>query len=323
MIRWGIIGAGKIAHKFAADFQFLENATLMCIASSDDERAKEFAAQYDIPFAMSYEELYHSPEIDAVYIATTHNFHFEQAMMCLQNHKAVLCEKPITVNAQQIEQLIHASLQNNTFLMEAMWTYFLPAVQQAKTWINDGRIGAIKVLQIEFSFPAPKIDDGRIYNANLAGGALLDIGIYPIAMAYFFIDKEPLSIIASGQLSATGIDERVGMFLEYGDASASLYASIVTRMTNSAKIYGTDGYIEIPLFWKSNEAKLFDADDQLIDTFHDHRSSFGYHYEMQHANDLIQKNEIESPIVSHQRSLDIQRTMDEVRRQIGLKYPFE
>jgi predicted dehydrogenase len=323
MIRWAILGAGKIAHRFVEDFHLMTNARLVAVASSDPERGKFFADQYGIDLVLTYEQLYASSEVDAIYIATTHNSHYDHAVHCLNSHKAVLCEKPITVNAHQCAELIRLSKLNNTFLMEAMWSYFLPAIIHAKSWIKNGLIGDVKVIQIDFSFPAPKNLDGRLYNSNLAGGALLDIGIYPIALAYYFTDQKPIATLASGHIGETGIDERVGILLEFGSVSASLYSSIVTRTSNSALIFGDKGYIKIPQFWCSTDAQLYGIDHELLDTFLDQRTAHGFIYEMQHANDMITQKALESPVMTHERSLDIQITMDEVRKQIGLRYPFE
>lgn len=322
-IRWAILGAGKIANAFAKDFPLMQNAELAAVASGDKERAANFSKEYHIPKAISHDELYNSNEIDAVYIATTHNFHFEQALKCLQSGKAVLCEKPITVNDSEFKKLMAVSKEKNVFLMEAMWTYFLPAMQKAKQWLDEGRIGKLKVLQADFAFPMEKNIEGRMYNPNLAGGALLDLGIYPIAMSYYFTNTVPAKITASGILTNTGVDERLGMIFQYENCTADLFTSMVNRMDNTFKLFGEDGYIEIPDFWKAGSVKLFDKEFNPVETFEDNRTAHGFIFEMQHANDMVMAGNIESPVIPHSRSNDIQETMTEVRKQIGLKYPFE
>jgi predicted dehydrogenase len=322
-IRWAILGAGRIANAFAKDFQFMQNAELVGIASRDKEKANAFAKEYNIPKTFTHEEMYLSNEIDAVYIATTHNFHFEQAMECLKSGKAVLCEKPITVNDTEFEKLMAVSKEKKVFLMEAMWTYFLPAVQKAKQWLDEGKIGKLKVMQGDFAFQMEKNIEGRMYNPNLAGGALLDLGVYPIAMAYFFSNTVPEKITASGALTQTGVDERLGMIFQYEDFSASLFTSMVNRMSNAFKLFGEEGYIEIPDFWKAGTARLFDKDFNQLEIYEDNRTSHGFIYEMQHANDLILEGKTESPVIPHSRSNAIQETMTGIRKQIGLKYPFE
>ncbi|HUZ61803.1 MAG TPA: Gfo/Idh/MocA family oxidoreductase [Hanamia sp.] len=322
-IRWAILGAGRIANAFTKDFPLMQNAELVAVASADRERASNFAKEYHIPKALSHDELYNSNEIDAVYIATTHNFHFEQALKCLENGKAVLCEKPITVNDAEFKKLMTISKEKNIFLMEAMWTYFLPATIKAKQWLDEGRIGKLKVIQADFAFPLEKIMEGRIYNPNLAGGSLLDIGVYPISLAYYFLNKVPEKIVASAAMTKTGVDESLGMIFQYGDVSATLFSSIITRMTNKLRIFGEDGHIELPNFWKAGSARLFDKEFNLQETFEDNRTSHGFIFEMQDANDRIMAGNIESDIIPHSRSNDIQETMTEIRKQIGLKYPFE
>ena len=322
-IRWAILGAGRIANAFAKDFKWMQNAELIAVASGDKERAATFATEYNIPEAISHEQLFSKENVDAVYIATTHNFHFEQAMRCLQNGKAVLCEKPITVNDSQFKKLMSVSKEKKVFLMEAMWTYFLPAVQRAKEWLAQGRIGKLQVIQADFAVSMEKNMEGRMYNPNLAGGALLDLGVYPISLAYFFAGKSPEHITASGVMTNTGVDESVGMIFQYGDITADLFTSMMVRMGNTLKLFGEEGHIEIPDFWRTGSARLFDKEFNHVETYEDHRTSHGFIFEMQHANDKILSGDIESDIIPHSRSNNIQETMTAIRRQIGLKYPFE
>ena len=322
-IRWGILGAGHISQSFIKDFPLMQNAELVGVAARDKQRAITFAKENNIPKAFNYEELYRSDEIDAVYIATTHNFHFEQALECLQSGKAVLCEKPITVNDTEFKKLVAVSKEKNVFLMEAMWTYFLPAIQKAKQWLEEGKIGKLKIIQADFAVPMEKKYEGRVYNPKLAGGALLDLGVYPVALAYYFANSVPEKIMATGTMTQTGVDESLGMIFQYENIVATLFTSLITRMTNKARIFGEEGYIEMPDFWRTRSAKLFDKDFKLLETFDDNRASHGFIFEMQHAHDRILAAEIESNIIPHSRSNHIQETMTEVRRQIGLKYPFE
>ena len=322
-IRWAILGAGVIAHDFAKDFKYMQHAELIAVAARDREKAKAFASGYNISQALSYEELYQSNDIDAVYIATTHNFHYEQTKKCLQNGKAVLCEKPITINDKEFKELMAFSKSNKVFLMEAMWTYFLPAIHKAKQWVDEGRIGKLKVIQADFAYPMEKNMEGRMYNPLLAGGALLDLGVYTVALATLFMDKKPDSITASGILTETGVDANVAMILQYEGATATLFTSMETRMTNKLRLFGETGYIEVPDFWRACACRLFDKDYELIGSFDDGRTSHGFIYQMQHATNRILNNEIESNIVTHQRSNDIQEILTEVRRQIGLSYPRE
>ena len=322
-VKWAILGAGKIAHSFAQDFSEVENAKLVAVAARDKSRAESFAKEYNIPIACSYDELYNSNEVNAVYIATTHNFHYEQCMQCLEHGKNVLCEKPVTVNDKQFKELARLAQEKRVFLMEAMWTWFLPAVLKAKQWLQEGKIGDLKVIEAGFGFPMEKNLKGRMYNPHLAGGALLDLGVYPVAFSTYFINKKPDTITASGTLTSTGVDERTGMILQYGATTASLFCSMVNIMANKAMLYGEKGYIEIPDFFKASVALLYDDHHSLIDKFEDARTTKGYNYEIQHATDAILQNKIESDVMTHSKSNEIQEIMTEVRRQIGLRYPEE
>lgn len=320
-IRWAILGAGRIAHKFASDFKEVNNAALVAVASRDKQKATEFAAQYNIPEAISYDELYLHSGIDAVYIATTHNFHFEQSLSCLNHGKAVLCEKPITINALQFQTLAEVAKRNNCYLMEAMWTWFLPAIQQAKKWIDDGRIGEIKAIQSDFGALMPFDPSGRLYNANLAGGALLDLGVYPVAITTFITGKEPLHIYSSGQIGTTGVDETNSIILDYGEIKASLVTSMVAQMQNKAIIFGNKGYIEIPDFYKAYSATLYNSERKEIETFSDNRSTWGYNYETQAVtNDLLEGIK-ENEIVSLEKTAIVQQILTTVKKQIGLIHP--
>ncbi len=322
-VRWAILGAGKIAHKFAQDFTAIHGAELVAVAASDTNRAAAFAAQYGVPQAFTYNELYQSNLVDAVYIATTHNFHYEQSMACLQHGKAVLCEKPITINDTQFNTLATISKEKNVFLMEAMWTYFLPALQKAKQWLNEGRIGTVKAIQADFSFPMEYDPKGRMYNPSLAGGALLDLGIYPIALATYFLNQKPNSIKASACMTRTGVDETTSMIFQYDTVAAVLLTSLAIKTSNKASIFGDKGSIEIPDFFKATTALLYNSEHQLIETFEDGRNTNGYNYEMQQATDDILKGDIENKMMPHSRSRELQEIMTEVRKQIGLKYPME
>lgn len=322
-VRWAILGTGHIATQFAQDVKAVKNAGLIAVASRDKERAKEFAARYNIPHALTYDELYNSDLADAVYIASTHNFHFEQCLACIGHDKAVLCEKPITINDTEFKKLAALANEKKVFLMEAMWTYFLPALQKAKEWIDSGRIGSMKVIQADFSYLMEYNPSGRLYNPLLAGGALLDLGIYPIALATFFMNRKPDIIKASAIIGNTKVDEFTGMVFHYGNVSAVLFSSI--RLTTPTKgiIFGDKGYIEIPDFYKARSAFLYNAEQKPVESFEDQRTTIGYNYEIQEATDCIIKGSCESMVVSHKRSNELQEIMTEVRNQINLKYPME
>ena len=322
-IKWAILGPGKIAHKFAQDFRQVKNASLIAVASRSRERAESFASEYQIPNLLSYDELYRSPEVDVVYIATPHNFHYEQALKCLKNKKAVLCEKPVTLNDQQFRSLVDEAKKNKVFLMEAMWTYFIPCIQKAKEWIKQGKIGDVKIIQADFGYKMDFNPYSRIYAPELAGGALLDLGVYPISFASFFAESKPTKIISTGILSTTGVDETTSILLQFNDISCVLYCSVAARTINKGFIFGENGYIELPDFHKAFSVRLFSNEHKLLESFEDGRSTWGYNYETQHVTDQLFSDHTESKIASFESSLVVQEIMTEVRRQIGLVYPDE
>jgi len=322
-VRWAILGAGRIAHKFALDFTATQRGELVAVAARDKERAREFASQYHIPQVYTYEELYKSGEVDAVYIATTHNFHYEQSLRCLENGKAVLCEKPITINDAEFKKLATVAKEKNVFLMEAMWMYFLPGVLQAKSWLESGRIGTLKAIQADFGFAMPFDPGGRLFNPALAGGALLDLGVYNLAFATFFTSQKPDTITATGVLGKTGVDETTGILLKYDTITASLLLSIVTRLRNKAVLSGDAGHIEITDFWKAPVVTLYNGEHEVVETFKDPRTTWGYNFEIQEATDAIIAGALESKVVPHSTSILLQELMTEVRRQIGFVYPME
>ena len=322
-VRWAILGAGNIANQFATDFKAVSNAELIAVAASDIERAKMFAERYDIPNSLTYDELYKSNQIDAVYIATTHNFHFEHSMKCLQKGKAVLCEKPVTINDSDFKKLAAFAHEKQVFLMEAMWTYFLPALNKAKEWISEGRIGNINLIQSDFSFLADYNPLDRLFNPTNGGGALLDVGIYPIAFSLFFMNRKPDEIRVSAVIGDSKVDEFIGMMFKFGDVSALLFSSLRFNSLNKGIITGDKGSIEIPDFFKAVSAQLYNADHQLVESFTDQRTTLGYVYEIQEVTDCVLNGSLESKIVTHSRSNEIQEIMTDIRREINLKFPME
>lgn len=323
MIRWGIIGLGKIARVFATEFKYLDNAALVFAASSDADRAALFAKDFNIPYSGSYHDLLASPDVDAVYIALPHHQHFEFTVKCLNAGKHVLCEKPITVNHMQLQAIRSLAAEKKRFVMEAMWTLFLPAIVKAKKWIEDGKIGDINALHIEFAFPAPNPGPKRLFDPNLAGGSLLDIGIYPITLCRFLMGKFSNDWQVSHLNHTSGVDSALAIQMKYPGCLVQLSCSFLYRGQNLAHIYGNKGSISIPVFWKAREAFLLGIEGETLEHYADERVYHGFYYEMQHANDFILAGKTESDRVSLEWSASILTFMDEIRNRIGLKYPFE
>jgi predicted dehydrogenase len=322
MIKWGILGPGQIARVFANDFQYVEHAQLTGVASRGSDRAIRFSSDFNIPdIYASYEALAMSDNIDAVYIATPHHRHYQDARMCLEGGKSVLCEKPITANTQELRKLIAIAEKKGVYLMEAMWTYFLPAFNQALEWYRQGRIGRLRFIDSSFGFKAPYDATGRLYNPELAGGSLLDLGIYNLFTANHFVQEDPTSIKATAQMSDTGIDELLTVHLTFpGGAMAHLTSAFSCTLKNEAYISGSEGTIYIPRFWQAKKAILRTKNTEEI--FEDQHPCNGYYYETQEFTDHLtaRKPGVPYPMADSLRSM---QQMDEIRRQIKLTYPFE
>ena len=206
-IRWGILSTGYIARQFAEGLSTLADARIAAVGSRKPERAAEFAERYGIPRSYgSYEELAHDPDVDVLYIATPHRFHKDNTLLALAAGKAVLCEKPLTLNAAEAEVVVSTARQSKLFLMEGMWSRFIPAMVKAKQMVDDGTIGDVQIVASDFGFTAPFDPKSRLYDPELGGGSLLDVGIYPVSLASLILGP-PERIASMGQIGATGIDE--------------------------------------------------------------------------------------------------------------------
>jgi predicted dehydrogenase len=322
--KWGILGPGTITHSFVNDLKLLENAELYAVGSRSVERARDYATQYNIPNAYgSYEELINDSDVEIIYVATPHPLHKEWAIKCLEAGKAVLCEKPITVNAADAEELITTAKKNNVFFMEAMWTRFLPAIVKVREWLKDGEIGDVRMVKADFGFRADIDAESRLFNPNLAGGALLDVGIYPVSFAYMVFGKNPTEIISTANLGETGVDEQGASIFKYDNGELAIIESAIrTNTSHDAFILGTKGSIKIPNFWHAKSAILnTDSGESIV--YEDTRASIGYNFEAQEVMNCLSREEKESSIMPVSESLDIIKTMDIIRNQYGLKYPFE
>ncbi|MFC3095887.1 gfo/Idh/MocA family oxidoreductase [Alteromonas sediminis] len=311
-IRWGIVGAGRIAHTFTSDIRFAEHATLKAVAAREMPRALAFSQQYgDIKAYADYQALFSAPDIDAIYIATPHAMHFEQVKAAMEEGKAVLCEKPITVSYGQCEALAALSKSSQCFLMEAMWTYLLPAIQQAQQWVKEGRIGDIRQIQADFGYAFPFNPQQREWNTELGGGCLREMGVYPLAFNRLFMKSEPLNITASVHRAENGADAHVVALMDYGSVVSVMGASFVSKLRNWAYVIGTEGYIAIPDFWRATEITLFKG-DECIETFSFPMKGSGFEYQIEHASNAIIAGKRESDIVSHSDSLAVQHHMDQI-----------
>ena len=325
--RWGIIAPGKIAAKFADALHAVDSAELYAVASRSSERARSFAEIHGASqWYGDYTELVKDEDVDIVYIASPHTFHAEQAVLALTHNKPVLCEKPITVNHSQANELFDQAKRNNLFCMEALWTRFMPVFEKIDEWIATDQIGEVQMIRANFGFSFEFDPKGRLFDPNLGGGSLLDLGIYPLTFAQMVLrDLSPSKVSAIATKGSTGVDENLGMLLQY-DSGVIATLSSTTRANTGyiATIIGTKGKIEVPMFWCAQSAELYSTDraeEVLVDKAEFPHFCNGYEWEIQEAQRCLANRQLESTKMTWQSSLDVMKIMDEVRKQINLSYP--
>ncbi|MFX1572024.1 MAG: Gfo/Idh/MocA family protein [Promethearchaeota archaeon] len=324
IIRWGIIGCGRIAHKFAEGLKVLPNAILEGVASKTEGKAESFAKIFHgKSIYNNYLELVNNPSVDVVYIATTHNFHYENTRLCLNHGKPVLCEKPFTLNAKQAEELIETARKNKLFLMEAMWTRFLPCIVKLNELLEKKILGEIQHFKADFGIRHKFDPKERSFNPDLGGGALLDLGIYPISFARMIYKRSPSKIMSTAYIGKTNVDEKSCYLFEYENGqTAMLSSSHRLIMPHDAFIFGTKGYMEIPDFYHPSKMilKLEGKRKKVIKVPF---KSTGYNYEAKEVMECLNNGKLESKVMPLNETLKIMKTMDTLRSQWHFKYPGE
>ncbi|SHM87628.1 Gfo/Idh/MocA family protein [Flavobacterium saccharophilum] len=318
-INWGIIGLGNIANQFAADLLLIKEAKLVAVASRDLIKAKDFAKQYNCPKAYdSYETLFADDEVDIVYIATPHDSHAELSIKALESWKHVLCEKPLSLSYKDAVRMTEASKKYNRFFMEAFWTRFMPSVKEVLQKVNQGIIGDVNYVKADFAFYADEAAGGRLFDKNLGGGALYDIGVYPLFLSYIVLGI-PKEIIAKSVCNEDGIDLQTSMILNYENAQAILNASIVSESDMKAVIGGTQGHIQLNAPWFMADGYSIVKDNHK-ETFNLPNLGKGYAHEAIECHQCIRNKQIESQLWSHQNSLDLSKMTEDIRIQINLPF---
>jgi predicted dehydrogenase len=321
-IRWGIIGPGKIAHKFAQGLASVKEAKLFAVASRSEERAMEFARQYKIPnWYQGYENIIKNSDVDIIYVATPHTFHYENTMMCLSNGKPVLCEKPFTITRGQLQRLVDTARNKKIFLMEAIWTRFLPTIKKIVEIRDSGELGSIRAVYADFGFKAPVDYNGRLYNLKLGGGALLDIGIYPVFLSLLLLGK-PSDIKSTAVIAETGADESCSILFKYDNGSIANMACTLTLDTPiEANIIFEKGRVRINRRWFAPSSLVItDSNEKTKElTFKDKGN--GYHFEAEEAMKCLDRGLTECPELTLDFSLELMGLLDEIRRQCGIHYP--
>lgn len=325
-IRWGIIGTGNIAGVFAEGLNFLPDAELVAVGSRSAFTANRFAVRHGVAHRhSSYEALVRDPDVDVVYIGTPHPFHKEHILLSLSAGKPVLCEKPLSINAVDTATIIKSAKEKKLFLMEAMWSRFLPAFVKLRNLLAEDVIGDVQILNADFGFKADYDPASRLYNPALAGGALLDIGIYPVSLA-FMIFGPPARIASMIHIGETGVDEQAGIILGYANGALAVsYVTIRADSPTEATLIGTKGRIHLHaqtgLFRPYKLTLTLPGQaDQVIDAPYDGN---GYHYEAAEVMRCLRAGKLQSDIMPIEESLGIMKTLDETRKQWDLKYPME
>jgi len=322
-VRWGILGPGRIARKFAQALAELENAELQAVGSRSAQRAEQFGEEFAVPRRYgSYAGLVADEQVDVIYVATPHPMHKSRTLLALEAGKAVLCEKPLAVNAAEAREMVRLARDRGLFLMEAMWTRFVPAIVRLRELLAEGAIGEIRMILADFGYRGGDDPKARHLDPELGGGALLDVGVYPISLASMILGP-PAHVSGLADIGRTGVDEQAGVVLSYGNgALAVLAAAVRTDTPGQAHIVGTEGRIAIEKGWwrgsrmtivRSGRAEQIDIPTE----------GNGMGYEAAEVARCLDQGRTESPVMPLDESVQIMETMDRIRRQWNLKYPGE
>ena len=323
--KWGIIGPGTIAHAFADDLPLARSARHVAhaIMAKEENDAVEFSKKFNIPFYFTQlEEFIKNSDIHAVYIATPHVFHYQEAAYCLKNKIPVLCEKPITINSSQLSHLIRLSSENNTFLLEGMWIRFLPSIQKVLSLYASGVIGNIISIKADMSYKAQYDPRSRFFNQELGGGSLLDLGIYPVFLSTLLLGK-PKEIKAGGIVTDSRVDGNCTALFTYSSGqTAYIESSFITKTEGIATIYGDKGLIRIRNPWYEKPEGIDVEFYEGTKVFHKCEwEGKGLFFEVDEMYSCISKGLTESVYYCHHFSLDVMQTLDELRKQLNVVYP--
>lgn len=322
IIKWGILGTGRIANIFATALQVVENSELFAVGSRTKQKADAFAADFKIPHSYgSYEELVCDQEIDVIYIATPHNLHLENALLAMNHNKHVLCEKPLGVNAKEVRKLIETATEKKLFLMEALWSRFLPHIIKTKELIDSGEIGEVKLMTAFFSFKSNNGPEHRHFNIDLCGGTILDIGIYNIFLSLLLFGK-PTQISSIAGLSEQGGDTSCSYTFKYEkELLAVMHSSFLVDAPIVAEIFGSKGRILLEHRWFNPVKVQVFYNDGTKQTFEFEIKSNGYEFEAIEVVKCILEGKMQSESWSLADSLQLVETMDTIRKQCGIVYP--
>ena len=322
---WGILATGKIAHTFAKAVNSVPDARLYACASRNVQKAEKFGSLYGAEkYYGSYEELAADPNVDIVYVASPMSCHYENVKLCFEHNKNVLCEKSITLNSAQLEELISTAREKKLFFMEAMWMKCLPAFLKAKEWVSEGKIGEIKAIRADFSNPVEFDPDDRLFRPELGGGALLDLGVYPISFITSFLGFEPEEMMSSANIGGLGVDMDEAVIMKYKNAYASLVSGFDIENENRAVIVGTEGRLAFdPWYFCTDTVRLYDKNGKLAEESITPHLCNGYEYEIMEAQRCIAAGLKESILNTLSDTAGVMKLMDRLRKDWGFHYPEE
>jgi predicted dehydrogenase len=320
---WGILGTGGIARAFAQDLNLIQGHTIGAVGSRTLENAQKFSATFGGTAYGSYEELVTDPTIDAIYVATPHPAHHDNVVMALDAGKPVLCEKPFSVNAREAQSMVDAAARNGVALMEAMWARFLPHYGKVREIVESGVLGPILSIHADHGQRLADKGISRLVEPDLAGGALLDLGIYPVSFAHMILGT-PSHITSDSVMTEKGVDAQTSMILTYeGGAQAVLTTTMIEQTPCRAVVAGLNGWLEIDRTFYNPAAMRVILNDGSTTEYPNTYKGHGLREQAEVFKQLVLIGKLESEILTWKDTVDIMKTLDAVREQIGLKYPFE
>lgn len=321
-INWGIIGLGNIAHQFCRDLLLVDEANIYAVASRNQEKANTFGSQYGATICYdSYDAILKDGNVDIIYVATPHNSHAKLSIKAMEHGRHVLCEKPIALNRAEAEAMVKTSRETGQFFMEAFWTRFNPSMVEVLLKVKNGELGSIKYINADFAFYVDIPEGSRMTKIELGGGSLLDMGVYPLFLAYVVLGI-PQKIMASANFFESGVDQQTAMILHYDNAQAVLHSSFMSSSNMVATISGTEGRINLHPVWHETQGYSLVKNNHKVD-YHLPTKGKGFTYEIEACHQCIRNNQNESKVWSHQDSLNLISMVDWVREASGLKFPQE
>ena len=321
MLRWGILSTGVIAKSFAETARRMGNVEITAVASRSAQSAEAFGEAYGIPKRYaSYEALAADPDVDIVYVATPHSRHYADMKLLIDAGKHILCEKSFTTDAAQAVELLHMARERGVFVMEAFWTKLIPVYREVERLLAEGAIGEVRAVTAQYGYTTGR--EARKFDAALAGGTLLDIGVYAIGFACMMLGYSFDDVLSQLILNDSGTDATDAILLRRGKAVAQLTCGIGFNMPTHGAVYGTKGHIDIPEFKNPERVTVF-VDGEAPRVIERPFEVNGYEYEIGEAERCVREGRLQSALMTWEQTVSVMRIMDEVRRQNGMRFPFE